>query len=82
MVAGGIAGVTYHILTYPIDIVKTNMQLGLNFKTSLRMALELERLKGYKVVLTRAVLVNSCSFAVYEKMQSYIKQWDNYYYTV
>lgn len=30
--AGGMAGVSYHIVAYPFDTIKTNMQLGKNFK--------------------------------------------------
>ena len=69
MNAGGVAGVAYHLVTYPIDTVKTNMQTGMTFKNALQKTLDVQKLKGYKVVLLRAALVNSCSFMVYEKCQ-------------
>jgi hypothetical protein len=82
LVAGGLAGMTYHLLTYPIDTVKTNIQAGLKFKEALGAALELSKLKGYKVVLLRAGLVNSSSFLVYEKAQEYVTAFKSPYYSV
>jgi len=32
MNAGAVAGITYHLFTYPIDTIKTNIQNGLSFK--------------------------------------------------
>ena len=72
MLAGGTAGFMFHLLTYPIDIVKTNIQREVNWQRAIAMALQLERLRGYKVVLTRAMIVNSASFTVYEKAQEAI----------
>lgn len=82
LIAGGLAGVTYHLLTYPIDTVKTNFQSGVGFKESVSKALEISKLKGYKVVLLRAALVNSCSFLVYEKAQEYVAAFREPYYAV
>jgi|688.fasta_scaffold2509316_1 hypothetical protein len=28
LAAGGLAGITYHLVTYPIDTIKTNIQAG------------------------------------------------------
>ena len=77
MLAGGIAGFTFHLLTYPIDIVKTNIQKGASYRKALAMALQWQRLKGYKVVLTRAMIVNSAGFTVYEKAQEFITHTNN-----
>lgn len=80
--AGGLAGITYHLLTYPIDTVKTNIQNGENFKNACKAAVEYSKLKGYKVVLLRAGLVNSSSFLVYEKAQEYVTALSSYRYSM
>jgi len=46
------------------------------------MALDINKLNGYKVVLVRAALVNACSFMMYEKMQQQFKKFNDIYYSV
>ena len=46
------------------------------------MSLQWSKLKGYKVVLTRAVIVNACSFMIYEKAQKQVKRFNDYLYSV
>jgi hypothetical protein len=82
MLAGGLSGITYHLLTYPIDTIKTNIQNGQSFKYAARAAVEYSKLKGYKIVLLRAALVNSCSFLVYERAQKSVTAWNSYYYSM
>lgn len=80
--AGAAAGVFYHLFTYPIDTVKSNMQAGLGWGEALKNSLVLSKLHGYKVVLIRAMLVNACSFWVYEQAQKYVYAFNNYYYSM
>ena len=63
--AGGIAGVSSWLFTYPIDTIKTRMQSG---KTStLYDSILLGNLfKGLNICLLRAFLVNSVGFYTYD----------------
>lgn len=79
--AGGAAGIGYHLFTYPIDTVKSNIQTGMSFKEALGNSLQLSKLQGYKPVLLRAVMVNACNFWVYEQAQQYVSFFNNYYYS-
>lgn len=67
------AGLVYHLLTYPIDTVKSNMQAGMTWKESLKNSMTLSKLAGYKVSFLWALLVNACGFWVYENAQRKIK---------
>lgn len=80
--AGGAAGVCFHLFTYPVDTVKSNMQAGLGWREAFRNSLMVSKLHGYKVVLLRAMLVNACSFWVYEQAQKYVYAFNNYYYSM
>ena len=65
--AGGIAGVSSWLFTYPLDTIKTRMQSG---KTnSLRESLLMGNLfKGLQICLIRAFIVNSIGFYSYDYM--------------
>lgn len=65
LLAGATAGVCYHLLTYPIDTIKSNMQLGKSWKESVANSLQVSKMAGFKVALLWAILVNSCGFWVY-----------------
>lgn len=80
MKAGATAGLCYHLFTYPVDTLKTNIQAGMNWKEAVRSSLMFSKLNGYKVVLVRAALVNAGSFLMYEKMQEYFRFFNNYSY--
>lgn len=64
--AGAAAGVGYHLLTYPLDTIKSNIQAGMGWSESLGNSLMVSKLNGYRVVLSRAMIVNAASFCVYE----------------
>lgn len=72
--AGAVAGLNYSLLTYPIDMIKSNIQAGLDFRESLSNSMMFSKAKGFKVVLVRALIANSASFWTYETMQ----KWLNY----
>lgn len=82
ILAGALAGMTFHLLTYPIDTIKTNIQAGENLKRAVYAAFQYSKLKGYNIVLTRAAAINSSSFLVYEKSQQYFYRWNSYLYSV
>lgn len=67
--AGATAGVYYHLLTYPIDTIKSNIQAGNNWKQAVANSLMLSKMAGFKIALMWAVLVNACGFWVYEHAQ-------------
>lgn len=70
LLAGAVAGLSYTLVSYPIDIVKTNLQLNKSFKESCRAALNISKLAGYKIVLTRSIIIDSCSFLFMKNVSS------------
>jgi hypothetical protein len=71
MIAGGTAGLINWTTTYPIDVIHSR-QIAQHI--SVKQAIKLGNLwKGYSVCATRAVLVNACTFSVYEKVKKLIK---------
>lgn len=42
--AGASAGVAFHLFTYPVDTVKSNIQAGMKFKEALSNSLHLSKL--------------------------------------
>jgi hypothetical protein len=69
LLAGASAGVCYHCLTYPIDTVKSNIQLGMNWKEAVSNSFQRSKIAGFKVAMMWAVSVNSFGFWVYEHAQ-------------
>ena len=68
-ISGSIAGVTSWFFTYPIDVIKTRLQSGLD--SNWKDALERGNLtRGLSICLLRSFIVNGLSFVVYE----YIKE--------
>lgn len=72
LTAGAVAGLTYSLLTYPVDMIKSNIQAGLDFSTSLKKSLNFSKIRGYHVVLLRALIANSSAFWTYESSQKYL----------
>ena len=71
MIAGGAAGLINWTTTYPIDVIHSR-QIAQHI--SIKQAIKIGNLwKGYSVCATRAVLVNACTFSVYEKVKKLIK---------
>ena len=67
VLSGGLAGLANWTLTYPIDVVKSR-QISQNI--SILKSVKLGNLyKGYSICATRAILVNSVNFCVYEKVK-------------
>jgi len=67
--SGAIAGASSWLFTYPLDIIKTQVQSGeLSFKTAIQKMLRRETVltSGLGYCLIRAMLVNSIGFYVYE----------------
>jgi hypothetical protein len=78
--AGAVAGFLLHLCIYPIDSIKSNFQFGSTFREAVLKSLTLQKLKGYRVVLIRALLANAGGFWSYETAQRYVRFFDNYYY--
>lgn len=72
-VAGAVAGVGYHQLTYPVGTIKSNVQAGMGWEMSLTNSLVVSKPNGYWVVLARAMGVNASRFYVYEQARKYAK---------
>ena len=70
--SGAGAGIVYHLVTYPVDTIKTNMQVGLSWKEAVSNSLTLSKLTGYKAALPRAIIVNAGGFWVYELTQRWM----------
>jgi hypothetical protein len=69
LVAGGVAGLTQWSLIYPLDVVRSR-QIGQQITIS--KAINMGNLwKGYPVCASRAILVNSITFWVYEKVKAF-----------
>ena len=75
--AGAVAGLTYNLLTYPVDTIKSNIQAGMPLKEALRNSFMLSKAVGYKVVMLRALFGNSSAFLAYETAQKYICRYQN-----
>jgi hypothetical protein len=75
LMAGGLAGSALWFCVYPIDVIKTRIQMAPSNLSLLSMASEMYRrdgffsfYKGITPTLVRAIPVNAVIFLVYEKM--------------
>jgi hypothetical protein len=70
LVAGGTAGLTQWTLTYPLDVIRSRQ---IAQQITMKEAINMGNLwKGYSVCAFRAVLVNSATFWIYEKVKGLI----------
>jgi len=58
---GGIAGISSHLISYPLDTYKTIKNLGIQDKPKFLC-------KGLSITLIRSFIVNSLNFTIYEKL--------------
>lgn len=68
MISGGIAGSLSWLLTYPIDVIKTRIQGGID-KNIFRAYNRGQLFKGLGVCLVRSFFVNGIGFYIYEKIK-------------
>lgn len=67
--SGGISGVNSWLITYPIDTYKTRIQSGKNINESMISFFKNKKnWNGLRYCLSRAFLVNSVSFYLYDKI--------------
>lgn len=64
--AGSIAGLSYWTVAYPLDVIKTKLQIGENINDIFRN-LPKTAYRGFSVIALRAVTVNGFSFATFEQ---------------
>jgi len=65
--SGGAAGILSWLIPYPIDTIKTRMQVGYSFKRSIMMG---NYMKGLPLCLFRGFLANGVGFYSVEKLKS------------
>ena len=68
MMSGGIAGSLSWLLTYPIDVIKTRIQGGID-KNIFRAYNRGQLFKGLGVCLIRSFFVNGIGFYIYKKIK-------------
>lgn len=74
LLSGGLSGLVNWTLTYPIDVIR-NRQMAQNIPY--KKAIEQGNLwKGFSTCATRAIIVNSSSFYVYEFLKKYLQEKD------
>ena len=66
LIAGAAAGVANWTVTYPLDVVSTRQIAG---NLSVMQAFRGPLFRGYGACVTRAIIVNSATFYVYEKFK-------------
>ena len=70
LIAGATAGVVNWTVTYPLDIVSTRQIAG---NLRIRDALSGNLFRGYLPCVLRAIVVNSATFYIYEKLKDNVK---------
>ena len=64
-VSGGVAGALSWLIPYPIDTIKSRMQVGYNLKESIKMG---NYTRGLVICLIRGFIANGVGFALVEKL--------------
>ncbi|TNN17944.1 Mitochondrial basic amino acids transporter isoform 1 [Schistosoma japonicum] len=79
-IGGAIGGTLSWCVSMPFDIIKTRQQVdnGIKISNVINNLLNEKNYKiffrGFNVVITRAFLVNACTFSVYETVYEYLTQ--------
>ena len=70
-VSGGLAGLFNWTISFPIDTIRSRQ---IAQRCTIRTALSQGRLwRGYSIAACRAIIVNACSFTVYENILKLVK---------
>ena len=64
--SGGIAGALSWLIAYPIDTIKTRMQVGYNLKNSIKMG---NYTRGLSICLMRGFIANGVGFSLVERLK-------------
>ena len=72
-VAGGLAGFSSWLITYPIDTIKTRIQAGISL-TIKEAYLAKNLWRGFSYCGTRSFIVNAIGFETYEFVSEYINK--------
>ncbi|CAH8500806.1 unnamed protein product [Heterobilharzia americana] len=80
-IGGAIGGTLSWCVSLPFDVIKTRQQVVNGISTSSVITQLLKEnnyqvfFRGFHVVIIRALLVNACTFAVYETVCEYLKKY-------
>ncbi|VDP26788.1 unnamed protein product [Schistosoma margrebowiei] len=80
-IGGAISGALSWCVSMPFDVIKTRQQAGNGITISNVLTTLLKEksykifFRGFNVVITRAFLVNACTFAVYETAYEHLKKY-------
>ena len=69
IISGGSSGIAYWIFSYPLDMIKTKVQLGESYSSIIRK-IHTIAYRGFLPMAIRSFLVNASNFTVYEHCQS------------
>lgn len=70
LMAGSLAGLSYWLMAYPLDFIKTNVQSGNGSTADIFKKQYRNLYKGFGVVAMRAIIVNGVSFATFEQAKN------------
>ncbi|CAH8519589.1 unnamed protein product [Schistosoma rodhaini] len=80
-IGGAISGTLSWCISMPFDVIKTRQQAGNGITISNVLNTLLKEksyrifFRGFNVVITRAFVVNACTFAVYETVYEHLKKY-------